>query len=539
MKAELSSGATRALLISAWLCAGVALALWIGPTLLRADLFNGDATQHIYWLYRYGDPELFPNDLAARYFASDSVAPWGYRALYSVLASLADAQWVSELVAAALLAWAFALAWKVGTTLDGERAILGLLALVATAVLLPLNDLLPPSGFQRTFALPITLLCLHALLTRRYVWVGVSWLLAALIYPIMIPVLGLTAAIVFLGDLKRERRLPPMWHWNAVLGAAAIAIVLYGSGTPADIGPMVTYEQAMKMSEFGAHGRQSLYGTGDWREWFWHHRTGLGWSPWMVLAMGAAAGIVIALKKRYLIPPAAWIMAGVGAVLWFLARLVMFHLYLPNRHSRMALGVFAIVAFTAAGYAIWQTFVRRPQQADRMGWIVAGIAPLVVAAALWPRASELWHRPVNRDLEAAYSFIQSLPKDTLVAAHPDLADFVPLRTQRSVLASSEESISFMLGYYRQLRPRLAASLRAAYATSWTEVESALAAYDVDVVLTSPQVWEKEDYYPPFDGLVQDLRAKGARQGFVLQRPPASHVLFRSGDTYVLSVRPQR
>ena len=121
-----------------------------------------------------------------------------------------------------------------------------------------------------------------------------------------------------------------------------------------------------------------------------------------------------------------------------------------------------------------------------------------MAIALLPQAAAAWQKPVDRDMERAYEFIASLPKDALVAAHPDLADDVPLRTRHSVLASTEESIAFMQGYYRRLVPRIEASLRAAYATSWDELETALEPYDVDVVLTAPIVWNK-------DGLLRPIR----------------------------------
>ena len=42
------------------LCAAIGTALWTGPFILRVDLFADDAAQHIFWLYRYADPALFP-----------------------------------------------------------------------------------------------------------------------------------------------------------------------------------------------------------------------------------------------------------------------------------------------------------------------------------------------------------------------------------------------------------------------------------------------------------------------------------------------
>ena len=43
-----------------------------------------DARQHIVWLQRYIDPNLFPNDAIADYFTS--VAPLGYKSFYWLLA---------------------------------------------------------------------------------------------------------------------------------------------------------------------------------------------------------------------------------------------------------------------------------------------------------------------------------------------------------------------------------------------------------------------------------------------------------------------
>jgi hypothetical protein len=141
-------------------------------------------------------------------------------------------------------------------------------------------------------------------------------------------------------------------------------------------------------------------------------------------------------------------------------------------------------------------------------------------------------------MERAYEYLATLPRDTLIAAHPDLADFVPLRSKRAVLASTETSLPFMQGYYRRIRPRLEASLRAAYASSWEEVDKTLAPYGVTVMLTAPTVWSKERYYDPFNALVSELRTRAKRQGFILKKPSIERVVFQSGDVYVVRVGPE-
>ena len=83
-------------------------------------------------------------------------------------------------------------------------------------------------GFQRTFALPITLLCLWASVARRYASGSVcrGWPRPSST-PIVIPVLGIASGIVFLRDVPPERRLPPGGNGMAGQGAIAIALVLF------------------------------------------------------------------------------------------------------------------------------------------------------------------------------------------------------------------------------------------------------------------------------------------------------------------------
>jgi hypothetical protein len=523
---------------SAFVCAVVGAVFWLGPWLLRPSLLSNDAAHHVFWLYRYADPGLFPGDPSIEYFSSNSVAPYGYRALYAVIAPWTDVLTAAEWLSVPLLGCSAWLAWRLGRDLETpDPGLVGLLAVAALVLLLPVIDLHPAMAFQRTFALPLTLLCLWGLVSRRYGWVGVSWFAAALVYPVIIPVLGLTGALVFLADLVRTRRMPANWLLNGTLGIAAILVVVLGSGTPDGVGPMVTFEQAMAMSEFGPGGRQQLFGVTFTGNWFHHHRTGLGWSPPAVLALIIALVVLAVRGHLRRVPPAAWLLAATGVVLWFGARLVLFDLYLPNRHSRWSLSAFAIIAFALAAHSIVAALAASGRSGHPIGqaWskALALAAPVIVAVSLAPGAYALVSQPVDEDLERAYQFIAKLPRDTLVMAHPDLANFVPVRTRHSVVASTEAAIAFMQGYYVKYRPRLADSLRVAYATSWQEVDEVADRYGANVVLTGPPVWASAQYDAGFEGLMRELWQRGAAEDFVLRTPSPERVLFRSGDVYVV------
>ena len=533
---------------SALLCFAAATFLWLGPYLWRADLVSEDAAQHIFWFWRFVDPALLANDPATAYFSSLAVAPWGYRGLYASIVPALGPQLAGELVAVALLGVSCVLAWKTGLALarvagantdanDGATPgeLHGLIAVALLLFLVAIRpaDLISAIGFQRSFALPITLLAAWALLANRPAWAGVSWLLAALFYPVIVPVLGLAAGAVFLAEIIRHRRLPAAFAWNVFAGVATIAIVLYSSVPEEWIGPAVTLDQARSMPEFGAGGRLALE-SGSWRFWVTDHRYGIGWPPWVLAAFALAA---LAARPRR-VPLPAWAFAVAGLALWLLAHFVLFHLYLPNRHSRTAVAVSGLVVLVVAiGSAFHRLHARtatgRMRTSKALQWGVAYAAPVLVAAALFFAGARAWQTPVNRDLERVYEIISALPAGTVVAAHPELADFVPLRTGRAVLASNETALPFMPGYYAVMKPRVEASLHAAYAESWDALVAALKGYPVDVVLLGPAPRPPQAQLPPFDAIARTFARHALPPESLVAGLPSAQVLLRSGGYYLV------
>jgi hypothetical protein len=323
---------------------------------------------------------------------------------------------------------------------------------------------------------------------------------------------------------------------------------LFGIPKAGALGPAFTFSEAIGMQEFGPNGRLQLHLSHAFlADLVRYHTMGLGTSPYFLIALTAAVAFVRWRGGSRLIPFAAWAMLGTGIALWALLRLfpaqLMFGLYFPNRHSRWAIAAFAIVAFAAAAYTGLELVVGWVRnRGERISgaasaWALSSCAVVAIGALLWPQANEDVMKPVDRDLENVYAFISRLPKDTLVAAHPTLADGIPLRTRRSVLTSTETSMPWLRGYYAIVKPRVEASLRAAYATDVSEVDLQLAPYGVDVFVTGPMVWNETEYLEPYDHeFFQDLLARGRDKGFALREPPPNRVLYRSGDYYVLSVR---
>ena len=340
-----------ALRICALAAAVLGAALWAGPYILRPDLFANDAAQHTFWLYHYADPSLFPGDLTARFFSLPSSAPWGYRGIYALIAPYFDVLSAGEWLAVVLFLTSAWLGWAIGCAVvpEDSRELGGLAGVLAVVWLVWLPaDAMSPLALQRSFALPITLLTLWAMIRKRYAWLGVAWLLSALIYPVIIVVLGLAGGTVLLVEMIRHRTLPPAFWWNLFAGLLAIALVVAAMGYPPDIGPTLSGAEAFARPEFGDQGRLRL-GTGPFTVRYFHsHLLGMGWSPMVVLSICAAAVFAVLRKGRSALPFAAWVLLGCGLSVWFISQFVLFELYLPNRHARWSIAAFAVVALPVA-----------------------------------------------------------------------------------------------------------------------------------------------------------------------------------------------
>ena len=149
--------------------------------------------------------------------------------------------------------------------------------------------------------------------------------------------------------------------------------------------------------------------------------------------------------------------------------------------------------------------------------------------------------PSDQDRAAVYVFLESLPKDTLVAAHPNDADDIPLRARRSVLASMETSLPLYVGYYQTMAKRIAASLAAFHAIDFAAVDLLHEQYGVDVFFVNERRYASSNslYFQPFYTATQEQWARGKREGFVLRDPPSERVLFQQGDFSVIRVGPMQ
>ena len=238
-------------------------------------IIQDDARQHVFWMYRYLEPNLFPNDLIANYF--QSVAPWGYSTLYWLLATCG----LDPIVASKLIPTGLGLF----TTYFCFQLALQFLPIPFTGFLASLllnQNLWMQDGLisatPRAFLYPIMMAFLFAI-ARRSTW-GICLAIATLglFYPSLVLV---CAALLILRCLSWGRGFPYVrlnfregWLNLAGLAVAALVVLIYAASS-SDFSPIVTIEQARSLPEFSANGRTSFFSDDPWQFWLNGTRSGI------------------------------------------------------------------------------------------------------------------------------------------------------------------------------------------------------------------------------------------------------------------------
>jgi len=532
---------------SEWLARGfVAVVAALGavdeflPRLLRADSHSGDLSQHVWWTARFADPELFPGDFIADFFSLPLFAPPGYQAIFRLAVPFADPQTVAELIPFALAVPLVVFCWRAGRAAAGG-ALAGALAGACLSLrLFPhMND-----GLARSFALPLLAMGMAGLLERRPWLLGLAALLAALFYPPLTVNLGLAAALVLGPELLRTRRLPPGWPALAALGGLALAAVAYSYATPLplDVGPKVTAAEARAMPEFGPHGRSKMFKEGTLETYLGKGRGGFG----LELSQSALLAAAVAASLRWLpgaVPGPVWALLGGALLAHALAHVVLFALHLPSRYTLYAIPIFVLLWLASLAGPVWARLTTRFPWLGRPALLCAIALVWLVRTgpATVEDAMEHARRPANLGRERAFAFVATLPEDALVAAHPEDADSIPLRTRRSVLASKEVALPYYLGYYQRLAERLEAALRGFYALDWAEVEALHERYGADVMLVNRGRFDvgSRRFVEPFRSRLADRLDSGPADRYVLRDPPADRILYRGGAWTAVRLGPAR
>lgn len=507
-----------------------------------------DARTFLFWMERFFDPELFPRDLMADYFAA--VSPPAYTALHWVAAVVfgIDPFVLNKLLPVPLGIGTTVLAFRLSMRLLPNPAAAFAAATILTESLW-LADAIP-SGTPRAFVYPLLLIFLDSFAGRRYLVSFCAVVLLGLFYPQM---LTIALGALFLAPLRwegrrlrlaRDRRL--FLLFGAAL-AASLLIVGWATALSAPFGPVVTADQARSMIEFTYSGRTYFYTADFWKFWWWGERTGIapyGMRPPLIW-LGLLLPILARFPDRF---PLVRRISPLSGLLWRVviasfgmyaaAHLLLFRFHLPSRFTQHSLRIVLSLAAGAALVILLDGLRRRLQARAAAGGRARTrvLAAASVAAfglvAFYPSVYWVTGIPFPKTQYVVgtepglYQYLASQPKDIVVASLSPQTDLIPSFSRRSILTGYEYSIPYHVGYYDQIRRRTHDLLRAQYSSDPAEVRRFIVEYGVTFWLIDQLAFTRE--YVTLSPWIQQTRPEAAAALASLDRPSPPIVARLSG-----------
>lgn len=466
-------------------------------------VIQDDARQHVFWMQRFLDAEMFPQDLMADYF--QSVAPTGYTTLYQLIARMGIDPFLLNKILPLLLGF-----MTTGYCFGVSMQLLpvpftGFIASLLLNQNLWMQDDVP-SATPVAFVYPLFLAFLYYLLKRKLILTCVAIALLGLFYPQCV---FLASGILVLQllcwknkQLSFSQSRQDYLFCAIGLGVAFFVMLPYALKS-SEFGPVLTATEAKILWP-------SFFINNPVKYWLCWRRTGIFPSEWCELSFSLPQiflGLLLLLflqfpsqftlqknitQKISIIPQ----ILVVSVAMFFAAHLLLFKLHLPNRYTehsfRILMPLAGAIAFTLLLDAILKPETRLRVLSAALA--KKGVAFFLLALLIFYPALVRKFPDVDYKVgqfPQVYEFLAQQPKDTLIASIAEETDNLPSFSKRSILVSPTYVVGYHKTYYLKLRERAIDLIEAQYSPNLERVQEFIQKYGIDLWLIERSAFSSE------------------------------------------------
>lgn len=485
--------------------------------LTQQYVYHGDIAMAYYSYHRLHHPDAFPNDLIADYSETVMVAPF-VKMLFWLFSLLCDPLIVAKWIWVLFFPLSIYLLFRLGESLGDHWSGFTIAGLVAFATFNKLALDTPGSSADMNMAFFAGFL--WAMSKEYFGIVGVILLATNLSNPLpsMILLLALFLYMFrFEPGLGLFRLKPRQSLWLGITIAVTVGqnLFKYAFKDSNVFGDFVSRAQFLQMPEFRPGGRFPLTGL-SFRQWLTSDIAGLGLNVGLIfLIILIVVGLAINGKKGLKIGRASWAFFAAGLILFVLALVFIPRLHKPTRYFFLPT---MLILGCLAGNNLWYLRKRIDSPVWRNAIMILPVLLLLILSIPGYRLFYIWAPD-----HPLYDFLSTLPKDSMIAAHPGLANHIPVFSKRSTLVTSELTDPFYNDYYKQMSTRTRDFFRAYYAKDEKTVEEFCKKYRLsDIVVNSyhfsdDYLRKGKRYFAPFDSDIEKITAK-PKQSYLLNLP---------------------
>ncbi|MGB7271761.1 MAG: hypothetical protein WBC69_00600 [Geitlerinemataceae cyanobacterium] len=480
---------------------------WFGLSLMFAAIYgwhvlqqafigeyvaSDDARQHVFWMQRFIDPELFPNDLIADYF--QSVAPVGYSTFYRLFAMVGIAPLLlSKLLPCVLGIVAAGYCFVLCLEIFPVPAAGFIASLLFEQNLWMWDDL--ASATPRAFLHPIFLAFLYYFVRESLSLCLLSIVFLGGFYP---QYLLVVAGVCFLslwgwenGRIKWNSDRRKCQFYLSCFAVAFLVLVAYALKS-SEFGPTIALAEAKTLPEFLPGGRSRFFEEDFGRYWLTGERSGI--QPTLdppLLCTGLLLPFLLRFGDRFWqveqVKPSVRVLLNItlsALFCFFTAHALLFKLHLPGRYThhslRVVFSISAAIVLVVLLNTMFEWVKHRSVGYRLTSLCVASV--ILLHSIVYPNSLSDYPKTNYEKIgnyPKLYQFFEQKPKDIKIASLSIEASNIPIFSHRSILVGYEYAIPYHLGYYDRFRERTFALIRAQYTTDLTELKQFIQKYKID------------------------------------------------------------
>ncbi|MGF1488086.1 MAG: hypothetical protein ACFBSE_13440 [Prochloraceae cyanobacterium] len=520
-----------------------------------------DARMHVFWMMRFIDPELFPNDFIADYF--QAFAPLGYTLLYKIPASFGLNPFLLNKIIPVFLMLSTAIYfYYLFLEIFPVPAGAFLATLLFDQAILVKDDL--SSATPRAFLYPLLIVFLYYLVKRNLILTAIAIFIIGLFYPQYLFICG-AILLVRLFKIENNRfiisrdKIDYRFFYTGC-GVIAVGILIYLITTAAgrEFQPLISLELAKESPAFSENGRLKFFESNPIIYWLFAENSGL--FPIHVfrsilISLGIFLPIIIKYRTNFnltkKITDRSRILREVLMASWLMylaAHLFLFKLFLPGRYNdhtlKIILAIAAGITITLIIEKIWQWSNNKNNKLKNLGGKGIVFAIIISIVFYYPLLLKDFPNPVyvKGYRTEIYQFFAKQPKDIIVASLAEEASLIPSFSYRSILVSREYAMPYHLGYYERFRQKTIDLIEAQYTEDLATVQNFIDRYKIDFWMLesssfTPEYLSKNNWLQQYNPTTKSAAKKLADKNIpiVLEKKNDCQVLEERG-VYILDAR---
>lgn len=499
------------------------------PLLHNTYAINDDIRQTIYPYLRYTDKDLFKNDIITDFYYGKN--PWGLNVFYFITSFFCCPIITTKILPFFLCSLSVLYLFKLCFFLKGiYSAIIASILFIFVSWSREIFSVFG-TGDGADFGILFFIMFLYFFINRKFFKSSLTLILLSLFYPPLFLICFFLYTPYFLIRILKNKGIKTKHIFLLVLTILIISVILFKNYSLKHIS-LISLENMKNMEEFYEGGRTPVFFPSFLKQ-ITNYQSGLAIDSSLLFLLSLSILIFIVLRKKTLeLPKEYWYFIAMSLLFFIISNIFMFKLYGPSRFMRYSLPIFLILLIGTHAEAT----IKKNIKSLKTRLIILSVFISLTGIYFIPRLQKYY---IIADQPELYKYLQTLPKNIMIAGHPSLMDNVPIFAKRKVLINEETSEPYYNNYYPIIKKRTYDFFRAYYSCSPKEIYKFCKKYNLThMVVYTPDFNNNylkagRFYLNPFNEYISSLIMHNSK--FALIEIPESEKVFKTKDIFVIKI----